>query len=716
VICAGVTEWADRYEGEPFHALLCDPPYNFQFMGKDWDNAVAMHPEIWVALSKHLHPGAFVFAFGGARTYHRLAVALEDAGLRIHPAIGWVNGQGFPKSTRVDTQIDKAAGKLGEREFVGWKVEPNGRVMGLESGAHERVCNPSDKPDRKFGADNRPLRERKRVFAPATPLAQTWEGHRYGGQVLRPCLELIAVAQKPYEGKPVDDITESGAGTLWVEGGRITATDKARFPAGYSKGIQVVYAQDQYSKTWLSGSDRHPSGRWPSNFLLSHIPQEVCPDCGGVGHFTFPTWYAKTRKNGGTLARWMELTSCGMLGCVTCEGKGVVGGCRQVSGEWECVDGCGAQELGDKARYYFQSDWNHEIAERTARSSCSICLAHLTKHGIMNETKNRGLSCKDVNGAENHLSPNKNRNDSAVALVAQKPLREGADKSDSSNTHANAVEKSGLTTLETSESTVLGSVPLTRVAQLAHSVKSAASLCDSCATAIAQSLVQLQQGQGPVSILGLDSISEHKKQTLIQSLVSSVRSLENTDITQITTNQSILSGIVQNATGNYMAKTGCVPIYPPFHSYATRQIERADPIRYQAKAARRERDIGLVALPLQTFNRVNPGGLEHEPRWAPTEVRNPHPTVKPITLNRYLATLLLPPDIYAPRRLLVPFAGVASEMIGAHLAGWEEVVGIEMSQEYCDIGEMRLDWWRRASREAGTTDVKKILKWARKQE
>ena len=74
--------------------------------------------------------------------------------------------------------------------------------------------------------------------------------------------------------------------------------------------------------------------------------------------------------------------------------------------------------------------------------------------------------------------------------------------------------------------------------------------------------------------------------------------------------------------------------------------------------------------------------------------RNSHPTIKPIALTRWLATLLLPPKEYAPRRLLVPFAGVGSEMIGAMQAGWEEIVGIELSEEYCEIGRARLAYWR----------------------
>ena len=75
------------------------------------------------------------------------------------------------------------------------------------------------------------------------------------------------------------------------------------------------------------------------------------------------------------------------------------------------------------------------------------------------------------------------------------------------------------------------------------------------------------------------------------------------------------------------------------------------------------------------------------------EWRSTHPTHKPIALTRWLATLLLPPDAYAPRRLLVPFSGSGSEMIGALLASWEEVVGIEMDAEYAEIARARLAHW-----------------------
>ena len=78
---------------------------------------------------------------------------------------------------------------------------------------------------------------------------------------------------------------------------------------------------------------------------------------------------------------------------------------------------------------------------------------------------------------------------------------------------------------------------------------------------------------------------------------------------------------------------------------------------------------------------------------APRLARNNHPTLKPISLTTYLATLLLPPKRDTPRRILVPYSGAGSEMIGALQAGWEEVVGIELSPEYVAIAERRIKYF-----------------------
>jgi site-specific DNA-methyltransferase (adenine-specific) len=124
------------------------------------------------------------------------------------------------------------------------------------------------------------------------------------------------------------------------------------------------------------------------------------------------------------------------------------------------------------------------------------------------------------------------------------------------------------------------------------------------------------------------------------------------------------------------------------------QIDRADSMFYAPKAGRTERNAGLDELPDKVRHRVNSGGLENEPRWAPTIAKNNHPTVKPMKLTEYLARILCPPVLSGiERRLLVPFCGSGSEMIGGILAGWDHVYGIEASAEYIAIAEARLTYW-----------------------
>src|SRR5688572_22457792 len=122
-------------------AVVCDPPYalvsivkrfgspnaapakgneayqraSAGFMGKTWDTGeVAFSEAFWAEVLRVLKPGGHLVAFSGTRTYHRMAVAIEDAGFEIRDQLAWAYGSGFPKSHDVSKGIDKAAGA--ERE------------------------------------------------------------------------------------------------------------------------------------------------------------------------------------------------------------------------------------------------------------------------------------------------------------------------------------------------------------------------------------------------------------------------------------------------------------------------------------------------------------------------------------------------------------------------------------------------------------------------
>jgi hypothetical protein len=127
------------------------------------------------------------------------------------------------------------------------------------------------------------------------------------------------------------------------------------------------------------------------------------------------------------------------------------------------------------------------------------------------------------------------------------------------------------------------------------------------------------------------------------------------------------------------------------------QIDEADPLYYCAKVSPKERNAGLDEMPVTLGGSLDGGNDTRNGKNKPQlhATRNPHPTMKPIALVKYLATLLLPPEEYAPRRILVPFSGVGSEMIGAMQAGWEQICGIEFDTEngYVDIAHKRMEYW-----------------------
>lgn len=123
------------------------------------------------------------------------------------------------------------------------------------------------------------------------------------------------------------------------------------------------------------------------------------------------------------------------------------------------------------------------------------------------------------------------------------------------------------------------------------------------------------------------------------------------------------------------------------------RLDAADPVAYVAKPSTGEREAGLAAFPHLAVDDGRQTPIDNPYQRGETERRNTHATVKPIDLARYLATLLLPPPEYGPRRLLNPFSGSGTELIGAGVAGWEECQGIELMAEHVAIAKARAAWW-----------------------
>jgi site-specific DNA-methyltransferase (adenine-specific) len=237
-------------DAESVDAIVCDPPYGLSFMGKGWDHGVP-GVEFWTEALRVAKPGAHLLAFGGTRTYHRLACAIEDAGWEIRDCVMWVYGSGFPKSHDVSKAIDKAAGA--ERETAGPKVYAGGHVQNHSGVAHGGSYCGFDHSGTTMAT------------APATDAARQWSGW---GTALKPAWEPIIVARKPLVGTVAENVLTHGTGAINVDGCRVAGTwstwrKKDGTVSEQNQDSHAIYGQGMGDVR----NPEHPSGRWPANLI-----------------------------------------------------------------------------------------------------------------------------------------------------------------------------------------------------------------------------------------------------------------------------------------------------------------------------------------------------------------------------------------------------------------------------------------------------------------
>lgn len=273
-------------------AVVTDPPYGINFMGKAWDGkaiaqasknaggdhhksrerSASMHAgsydlslsgnqhfqawcELWAAEAlRILKPGGHLLAFGGSRTYHRLACAVEDAGFEVRDQMMWLYGSGFPKSLNVGKAIDKAAGEDGRTGVIRMA---QGRARRTADGRSARMATPAGADPAEFV--DTPIYG----YAPVTDGAKRWEGW---GTALKPAHEPIVVARKPLAGTVAANVLEFGTGALNIDGCRIGIAPGDEPSAGHRTatfGTQETVSGGDGSGGWTAAS-----GRWPANVMM----------------------------------------------------------------------------------------------------------------------------------------------------------------------------------------------------------------------------------------------------------------------------------------------------------------------------------------------------------------------------------------------------------------------------------------------------------------
>lgn len=317
-------------------AVVTDPPYELGFMGKAWDaSGIAYNIDVWRQCLRVLKPGGHLLAFGGTRTYHRMTVAIEDAGFEIRDSLHWIYGSGMPKGQNIGKAIDRRrddrervlqvtaflaaarntaglshrqidnafgfngmashwtsiAGKAAIvptpeqwdrlRDLLGFDdseirplvAELNGRKGEIgEAWSQREVIGQGHRVRGESDVQLAPVSTGAYdLTAPATDAARQWHGWN---TQLRPAHEPIVLARKSTGfNTTVANVLEHGTGALNIDACRTAAGQDYREKCASVVGLASPRNGDTLGEwTGAREDSAHVAGRWPTNVLLSHPP------------------------------------------------------------------------------------------------------------------------------------------------------------------------------------------------------------------------------------------------------------------------------------------------------------------------------------------------------------------------------------------------------------------------------------------------------------
>jgi DNA modification methylase len=247
-------------EDNSVDSIVTDPPYELGFMNKKWDSTgIAYNVELWKECLRVLKPGGHLLAFGGTRTYHRMACAIEDAGFEIKDCIQWIYGSGFPKSHDISKGIDKKLGTYVEGELL-----PSSRTTGASATGIATTF-------RKKTAPN-----------PQAPEAKQWAGW---GTALKPANEPIVLARKPLSEKTVvENVLKWGTGGINIDDCRV-GTETIKTQGGQK--FPNLYGNFKECK------ESYHQGRFPANVILDEEAGRMLDEqSGSISYGNKPGGYS----------------------------------------------------------------------------------------------------------------------------------------------------------------------------------------------------------------------------------------------------------------------------------------------------------------------------------------------------------------------------------------------------------------------------------------
>ena len=602
-----LTVMADM-EPDSIDAIVTDPPYGLSFMGREWDHGVPGEA-FWREALRVAKPGAHLVAFGGTRTYHRLAVAIEDAGWEVRDCLGWLYGSGFPKSLDVSKAIDKGSGENRDRqlEFTAWMrstgitaaqinnatcsfmgshyltdkaqaaiatadmfdllrsslpeiPERIERLVaertGIEWTAYKQREVFSERPAFGIGGNGAYSGHSEgatmKVTAPATDLARQWDGW---GTALKPAWEPIILARKPLTGTVAGNVQRWGTGAINIDGCRVQYASE-----GDAAAAAAAAAAEQRSRQ----TDRNFDGWGMSAQTLDRA--EYLAGSAGIGR-----WPANIVHDGSdeVLAVFPQTASGKMQPTPVQSGERTVFGADAASG-YTTIETYG--DSGSAARFF---------------QTCKFTEEDIAWH-------DQSLTPSSASNAASSSSPSSLPADSAPSDAATSDHREATPCQESAATPGCTAN------------------------------------CASC--------------------------------TQTPSHAPSAESQESTATIPTTTSRSRSCGSAPLVTGA-----------PINSASAVRVADGSDPalemrFLYSAKASKSERDEGLFDFEEQRRTDGREKDIEN-PRLRTSPRKNFHPTVKPLDLMRWLVRLVTPPDGV----VLDPFMGSGTTLKAARAEGHRSI-------------------------------------------
>jgi site-specific DNA-methyltransferase (adenine-specific) len=246
-------------EPNSIDSVVTDPPYGLSFMNKKWDYDVPS-VEFWKEVYRVLKPGGHILSFGGTRTYHRMVVAIEDAGFEIRDQIQWIYGSGFPKSLNIGKAIDKMEGN--EREVIKEEVTP----YKVNNTKDNNIINEGTFAN-NFSKEIDDNGYRIKTISKGNSVGEGW------GTGLKPANEPIVLARKP-----ISENTIAENFMKWNTGGINIDESRVNLEKGENTGRNNKEGENGW-KNSSGGKNENKIREENNEELLGRFPANIILEC-----------------------------------------------------------------------------------------------------------------------------------------------------------------------------------------------------------------------------------------------------------------------------------------------------------------------------------------------------------------------------------------------------------------------------------------------------